>query len=94
MQYAERKVKCKHPPEVIAGCSQFAGLVSGKTNGITDEFPGKLFTIQLVTENTVSIRVCAGKINIYTGYIHRIAVERSDFSCLSTALKMDTFPLN
>lgn len=61
---AHRKMQTS--PEAAPLCSLFVGLVSGKTNGITDEFPGKLFTIQLATENTISIPVCAGKINIYT----------------------------
>lgn len=64
MQYVLHTVKCKHPLRPVSRFL-FAGLVSGKTNGITNEFPGILFTIQLAVENTVLIPVCGSKIRYF-----------------------------
>lgn len=89
MQYVAHTVKCKHPSRLV-GCSfLFAGLVSGKTNRITDEFPGKLFTIQLAAENTVSILVCAWKINIYNRCCRAESPDndQNDFYCLLSSLQ-------
>lgn len=63
MQYVAFGRKMQTSLDMLHADPYLFGLVSGKANGITDEF---LFTIQLDAENAVSIRECAGKINIYT----------------------------